>query len=61
MQMWTLTLQQHFPKGRLPMVAKGSKAVHCGVWVQRLHLTYNLGMGSREARLLQINGWQVCA
>ena len=50
---------------RLPMGAKCGKATCCGLWVQRSNLgCYSLfeqssGIGSREARLPPINGWQV--
>ena len=43
------------------MGAKCSKVTCCGLWVQRSNLgcCILLGVGSREARLSPINGWQV--
>ena len=47
------------------MGAKCGKVTCCGLWVQRLNPgCYSLfeqssGVGSREARLPPINGWQV--
>ena len=49
----------------LPMGAKSGKVTCCGLWVQRSNPgCYSLfeqssGVGSREARLPPINGWQV--
>ena len=47
------------------MGAKCGKVSCCGLWVQRSNLGYcslfqqSSGVGSREARLSSINGWQV--
>ena len=50
---------------QLRMGAKGGKVTCCGLWVQRSNpgccslFEQSSGVGSREARLSPINGWQV--
>ena len=50
---------------RLPMGAKCGKVTSCGLWVQRSNagccslFEQSSGVGSSEARLSPINGWQV--
>ena len=63
---WPLYIHHHdISMTRLPMGAKCGKVTCCGLWVQRSNPgCYSLfeqssGVGSREALLPPINGWQV--